>query len=331
MAKIGIIGMGIWGTALSLSAARAGHELLCWAKEKEVVQSINGQHVNHLYLPTIPLPSTIQAIHHIEGVMGFADTILLVAPAQHTRSILEKMSPFVRPSTCIVLCAKGIETNTGNLLGEIVEQVMPGTQYAVLSGAGFADEVALNKPTAVTIACREIEKAQELVKLLGSSHFRPYSSDDVVSPQIGGSVKNVLAIASGCVEGAGLGDNARAALITRGLNEMLRLSKALGGHTHTMMGMCGLGDLVLTANCTQSRNFAFGFEIGQTGSAKELILANTKTVEGIHTAPAVLKRANELKIEMPICETVNAVLFEEMSLQTAMNNLLNRPFKDEGF
>ncbi len=329
--KIGIIGMGIWGTALSLVAARAGHEVLCWAREEEVVQSVNGQHVNRLYLPSVPLPSSIQAINHIEGVMGFADIILLVVPAQHTRATLEKMRPFVRPSTCIVLCAKGIETSTGSLLGEIVEQVMPGTQYAVLSGPGFAYEVALNKPTAVTIACKEMHKAQELVDLLGTQHFRPYSSDDIISPQIGGSVKNVLAIASGCIEGAGLGDNARAALITRGLNEMIRLSKALGGHARTMMGMCGLGDLVLTANCTQSRNFAFGFEVGQKGAAKDLLQSNTKTVEGIYTTPAVLKRAKEVGIDMPICETVNAVLFEGMSLQAAMDDLLNRPFKDEGF
>ena len=167
--------------------------------------------------------------------------------------------------------------------------------------------------------------------MIGTKFFRPYTTTDIISPQIGGSVKNVIALASGTVEGARLGDNARAALICRGLNEMTKLAKAMGGHIRTMMGMSGLGDLILTANCTQSRNFSFGYELGRLGSAKALLESNTKTVEGILTAPAVIKRAKQLGIEMPICETVNDVLFNNVPLKDAMDDLLSRPFKEEGF
>lgn len=328
--NIGIIGLGIWGTALSLAAARAGNNVLCWAREEDVVHAINAQHVNQLFLPDVPLPEQIKATTDMREVMSFADTILLVAPAQYTRSVLEQMKPFVRPNTTIVLCAKGIETSTGCLLSEIVAQVIPDVSIAVLSGGGFAYEVAQNKPTAVTIACTDIEKAQALTTQMGSAFFRPYSSADIISPQIGGSIKNVIAIAAGCVQGAGFGDNARAALITRGLNEMTRLSKALGGHLRTMMGMCGLGDLILTANCCQSRNFSFGYDVGKAGKVGDLLNQNTKTVEGIYTAAAVLKRAKTVNIEMPICQAVNAVLFENQSLEDATKYLLSRPFRDEG-
>ena len=187
------------------------------------------------------------------------------------------------------------------------------------------------KPTATTIACEEEHRAENLAQTIGTKFFRPYTTTDIISPQIGGSVKNVIALASGIIEGAGLGDNARAALITRGLNEMTRLSKKMGGHLRTMMGMCGLGDLVLTANCTQSRNFSFGYEVGRLGRAGSLIESNTKTVEGILTAPAVVKRAALLDVDVPICATVNAVLFKDMPIKEAMDDLLSRPFKDEWF
>jgi len=203
-----------------------------------------------MYLPDIPLPDTIKATPELEKVFDFADNVLLVVSAQYTRSVLEQIKSFLKPTTRLILCAKGIEFTTGCLLSEIVEQVCPNTQIAVLSGPGFATEVALMKPTSTTIACQTEDCAQQLAQMIGTKYFRPYTTCDIISPQIGGSVKNVIALAAGIVEGAGLGDNARAALITRGLNEMTRLSKKMGGHLRTMMGMCGLGDLILTANCT---------------------------------------------------------------------------------
>lgn len=329
--KIGVIGAGVWGTGLSLTAARAGCEVLAWAMEEEVVHSINETHVNKMYMPEIPLPDTIHATTNIKEVMAFADVILVTSAAQYTRSVIETIKNDVRPETILVLCAKGIEVTTGSLLSEVVKEILPDTKVVILSGPGFAYEVARQKPTAVTLACEDLETAQNLVEFIGTKYFRPYSTNDIISPQIGGSVKNVMAIASGIVEGAGLGDNARAALITRGLTEMIRLSKALGGYPQTMMGMSGLGDLVLTANATQSRNFSFGYEVGKAGAAAEVLAHNKKTVEGILTTTAVLKRAKALGIDMPICETVQAVLFDGLPLTKAMEELLSRPFKDEGF
>ena len=331
MKKIGLIGAGIWGTSLALTAARAGCEVLLWAREEEIIRSVNNDHVNTMYLPDITLPATIKATSELKEVFDFAENILLVVSAQYTRDVLEKMKPFIKSDTRLILCSKGIEFKTGCLLSEVVEQTCPGTKVAVLSGPGFAKEVALMKPTATTIACEQEHCAEDLAAMIGTKYFRPYTTTDIISPQIGGSVKNVIALAAGIIEGAGLGDNARAALITRGLNEMTRLSKKMGGHLRTMMGMCGLGDLILTANCTQSRNFSFGYEVGRMGNASSLIESNTKTVEGILTAPAVIKRASQLDIDMPICQIVNQILFDDMPIADAMDDLLSRPVKDEWF
>lgn len=330
MKKIGVIGTGIWGTALALTTARAGNEVLCWSRKQEVVDSINQKHVNKAYLPDIPLPNTISATTEIAAIFDFTDIILLVSSAQWTREMLQRMKPFVKKETIIVLCAKGIEAETGKMLSEVVQEEIPDTTVAILSGPGFAIDVAQGKLTSVTIACAKEGAAARLAEMLGTPYFRPYLTTDIISPQIGGSVKNVIAIASGVVEGALFGDGARAALITRGFNEMSRLSKALGGTLSTMMGMSGMGDLVLTASCSQSRNFSFGYEIGICGHALKLIEGNTRTVEGLHTTKAVLKRAQQLGIEMPICEMVNKVLFEGISIKTAIQELMSRPYKEEG-
>lgn len=331
MKKVGVIGTGIWGTALALTAARAENEVLCHARREEIVNSINHKHINKLYLPNIPLPDAIKATGNLEEVLNFSNTILLTVSAQNTRALLQQMRPFIKKDTIIVLCAKGIESETGKMLTEIVAEETPLAIPAILSGPGFAIDVAKRKLTSTTIACEQARVAAELAKQLGTAFFRPYITTDMISPQIGGSVKNVIAIASGIVEGAGFGDGARAALITRGLNEMTRLSKALGGTLPTMMGMSGLGDLVLTAGCSQSRNFSFGYEVGVCGSAQKLIEENKRTVEGIFTSKAVIKRARELEIEMPICEMINKVLFENLPIAKAIEELMSRPYKEEGF
>ena len=329
MKKIAVVGTGIWGTALALTAARAGNEVLCWARKEEVVNAINQKHVNKVYLPDIPLPDTIKATTDLSAVFDFSDVVLLVSSAQHTRVMLQQMKPYIKEGTIIVLCAKGIEADSGKMLSEIAQEEVPAATIAILSGPGFAIDVAQRKLTSVTIACSKDDVAARLADMLGTPFFRPYLTTDIISPQIGGSVKNVIAIASGVVEGAGFGDGARAALITRGLTEMTRLSLALGGTRPTMMGMSGLGDLVLTASCSQSRNFSFGYEVGAAGAAGKLIEENTRTVEGIHTARAVIKRARDLGIEMPICEMTSKVLFEGLSLQTAIEELMSRPYKEE--
>lgn len=331
MKKVGIIGTGIFGTALALTAARAGNSILCWARRQNVVDSINQKHLNADYLPDISLPDTIKASADMSDIFEFSDIILLTVSAQSTRSVLQTMKPFVKKNHIIVFCAKGLEENSGKMLSEIAEEEIPLATTAVLSGPGFAIDIARKKLTSVTIACAKDGIASRLIEIFATPYFRPYTTSDMISPQIGGSVKNVIAIAAGIIEGAKLGAGAKAALITRGLTEMGRLSKAMGGLHTTVMGMSGLGDLVLTAGSTQSRNFSFGYEIGLCGHAKKLIEENTRTVEGLHTAQAVVKLARKLGIEMPICETVNRILFEGISLTSAMEELMSRPYKEEGF
>lgn len=326
--KIAVIGAGAWGTALGIAASRAGNDILLYAREVTVVDQINSEHTN-LFLPDVILPTQIKATGNLKEALDFADIVLLTIPAQFTRAVLEQMNPLWRPEVPLVLCAKGIEVNTGELLSEIVKDVMPHTRLAVLSGPGFAVEVAHQKPTAVTIAAEEKALAVELVQVMGSTYFRPYSSGDILTPQICGALKNVIAIASGIIEGRNLGDNARAALIARGLFEMTVFAKALGGHMRAALGLSGVGDLVLTAGSRQSRNYALGVEIGHAASPKEVLESSTKTVEGVATCRAVMKRAKVLGLEMPICSAMYRLLFEGEKLENCINDLLFRPFKSE--
>lgn len=330
MNKIGVIGTGIWGTALALNATRAGNDVLCWARHQNIIDDININHFNQTYLPETPLPKNIRATSDLKEIFEFTDIVLLTVSAQFTREIMKKIKPHVKKDTVLVLCAKGLEANTGKLLSEIAAVELPNTTIAVLSGPGFATDLAQKKFVSVTIACQNKEIAKNITARLGTPYFRPYYTTDIISPEIGGSIKNVIAIASGIVEGASFGDGARAALITRGLAEIARLSKALGGNVETIMGMCGLGDLVMTASCMQSRNFKFGYEIGKHGSAEKILKENTITVEGIHTAKAVVKRIKEINLEMPICEMVNRILYKGISLNDAMAELLSRSYKEEG-
>ena len=330
MANIGIIGTGIFGTALAVTAAKAGNNVLCWDRNAEVINSINKKHVNAIHLPEISLPHDISATADLAQIFSFAEVILLAVSAQATRSVLKQLKPFIKPETIIVFCAKGLEAQSGKMLSEIAAEEIPQTEIAVLTGPGFAIDIARGKLTCVTIASAQEGTAHKITQLLGTSYFRPYSTQDIIAPQIGGSVKNVIAIASGIIEGAQLGVGARAALITRGLAEMTRLSMAMGGNLTTLMGMCGLGDLVLTAGSTQSRNFSFGYEVGICGHAQKVLSRNTQTVEGIYTTQAVIRLAYNLNVEMPICEIVYRILFEDMALNDAIKGLMSRPYKEEG-
>ncbi len=330
MKKIGIIGTGVFGTALALTATRADNEVLCWDRKQQIIDSINKEHQNSIALPDISLPSTITATSDLAKIFAFSTTVLLTTSAQSTREVMRQIKPYLKKETILLLCAKGIEQTTGKLLSEIAFEEIPDTTIAILSGPGFAADIAQKKFVSVTIGCQNKDIAHNLTETLGTPYFRPYMTTDIISPQIGGSVKNVIAIASGIVEGASIGDGSRAALITRGFTEMARLSNALGGELQTMMGMCGMGDLVMTASCTQSRNFSFGKKIGIYGSAAIPLKENTQTVEGIYTAQAVIKRATALGIEMPICEMVNRILYHGTSLKDAITELLSRSYKSEG-
>jgi glycerol-3-phosphate dehydrogenase (NAD(P)+) len=280
--KIGVIGAGAWGTALAQVMAQGG-DVLLWALEEEVVASVNNAHVNALYLPDVPLSSAIRATADLAGMVE-CDALLVVTPAQHVRATLERLPETAAP---LILCAKGIEAGSGKLISQVVEEVRPRSPLAVISGPTFAHEVAAGLPTAVTLACADAALAERLAARVARPTFRPYLSDDVIGAEVGGAVKNVLAIACGVAEGAGLGLNARAALISRGFAEMTRFGLALGARAETLAGLSGLGDLVLTCSSTSSRNFSLGKGLGEGCAAADL-LANRRTVaEGAFTAPVL--------------------------------------------
>lgn len=328
MQTIGVVGGGAWGTALAAVAARAGHDALLWVREPEVAKAINDQHENTVFLPGIALPAGLRATTEAAG-LGAADIVLLVAPAQHMRSVLGTLAPALKPGAPVVICAKGIEEATGALMSEVVAEALPSHPLAVLSGPTFAGEVARGLPTAVTLASKYQTVIARVTEALGQPTFRPYASSDVVGAEIGGAVKNVIAIAAGIVDGCNLGENARAAVITRGMAEILRFAQSRGAERETMLGLCGLGDMILTCGSPQSRNMSLGREIGR-GRALADILAERKSVaEGVYTARVLAGIARERGIDMPIVQAVAAILHDGQSVKAAIEDLLQRPFRAE--
>jgi len=324
--KLGVVGGGAWGTALAQVAAAGGRETLLWALEPEVVEAVNARHENSVYLADIPLSPAIHATSEL-GDLDDCDAWLMVTPAQHMRAVLERAGDGGRP---LVLCSKGIEEGSGELLHSVARQACPGSPVSVLSGPTFAHEVAKGQPTAVTLAAEDESLAQRLRDRIAQPTFRVYLSDDVAGAEIGGAVKNVLAIACGVVEGRGLGQNARAALIGRGFAEMTRFGLALGARRETLAGLSGLGDLVLTCSSTSSRNYSLGKGIGEGRPASEL-MANRKTVaEGAFTAPVLAKLARDKGIDMPIVAAVDALISGRASVDQVLDALLTRPPRAEG-
>lgn len=322
---IGVIGAGAWGTALAQMLASDGRDVLLWAYEGEVVEAINAGHRNPLYLPSASLAPTIRATGDLAGFKAI-DTVLVVTPAQVLGKVL---SGLATPPRDLVLCSKGIEAGTGRLMNEVAREASPGSAIAVLSGPTFAHEVAAGLPTAVTLACSGgAEQWERLAPAIARPAFRPYYSDDVTGAEIGGAVKNVLAIACGVVEGLALGQNARAALIARGYAEMLRFGEALGARAETLAGLCGLGDLVLTCSSTSSRNFSLGKALGEGASAAALMADRRTVAEGAHTAPVLADLAASRAIEMPIVAAVNAIL-AGANARKVVAELLARPLKAE--
>ena len=327
MKTVGVIGAGAWGTALAQVLASDGTKVLIWAREPELVREINDHHANSLFLPSAKLAQNIRATNHI-GDLSVLSTILAVAPAQHLAGVLAGLPD--RPRD-LVLCAKGIEAGTGRLMADVAAAAAPAASLAVLSGPTFAHEVAAGLPTAVTLACAEGEAQwNRLAPALSRPMLRPYYSDDVIGAEIGGAVKNVLAIACGVVDGLGLGQNARAALIARGYAEMLRFGLARGGRAETLAGLCGLGDLVLTCSSTSSRNFSLGKALGEGLSAAEALAGKNSVAEGAHTAPVLNELARSEGIDMPIVAAVNRLLKGEAPARQVVSDLLARPLKAEG-
>lgn len=322
--KLGVIGGGAWGTALAQVAAASGEETVIWAREAEVVSGINAEHQNALFLPGIPLSKTIRATSSLVDLAA-CEAVLVVTPAQHMRAVLKDVD-FGRP---LILCAKGIEAGTQLLMSEVAAEACPSAPVAVLSGPTFAHEVAKGLPTAITLACEDEALGRKLAARIARPSFRPYVSSDVIGAEIGGAVKNVLAIACGVVEGAGLGQNARASLIARGFAEMTRFGLARGGRAETLAGLSGLGDLVLTCSSTSSRNFSLGKGLGEGQSAATLLADRRTVAEGAFTAPVLQQAAQSIGVEMPIVEAVCALLAGEMDVKAVMAALLSRPLKEE--
>jgi glycerol-3-phosphate dehydrogenase (NAD(P)+) len=325
---VAVLGGGAWGTALAQVAAAAGNRVVVWALEPEVVEAVNRDHENPLFLPGQPLSPAIRATADLAD-LGGADVVLAVVPAQHMRSVLGRARHHVRDGVPVALCSKGIERGSLKLMGEVLSEEVPQAAVAVLSGPSFAKDVAAGMPTAVTLACADQRAGALVADCIGVSHFRPYLSQDIVGAEIGGSVKNVLAIACGMAEGKGLGESARAALITRGFAEMRRLGVALGAQPGTLAGLCGLGDLVLTCSSRSSRNFSLGVALGQGQSAAEALTGKRTVAEGAATAPALVELAARRGVEMPICTAVDAILAGRVGVGDAIGSLLARPLRAE--
>jgi glycerol-3-phosphate dehydrogenase (NAD(P)+) len=324
--KIGVVGGGAWGTALAQVAAANGEPVTLWAREPEVVESVNTAHENPLFLKGLTLSPSIRATGDLAD-MAECEALLVVSPAQHLRSIIAGLPVTGTP---LILCAKGIEDATGLLMHEVAHELRPEAPIAVLSGPTFAHEVAAGLPTAVTLAVEDQALGERLAARIARPWFRPYLSDDVAGAEVGGAVKNVLAIACGVVEGRGLGQNARAALISRGFAEMTRFGLAKGARAETLAGLAGLGDLVLTCSSTSSRNFSLGKGIGEGARPADLLADRRTVAEGAFTAPVLKRAAEALGVDMPIVAAVCVLLAEEASVEEVVGRLLARPLRAEG-
>jgi glycerol-3-phosphate dehydrogenase (NAD(P)+) len=327
--SVGIVGGGAWGTALAQTVCRAGRHTLIWAREVDVVAEITASRTNTAFLPGVTLGPGLQATADLAAVAAH-DVVLMVAPAQHVRAMGAALAPHLTEGRPVVICAKGLEQASGKLLTQVLSESLPQATPAVLSGPSFAADVARGLPTALTLACAQDDLGARLAETLGSRPFRIYRSTDLIGVQLGGALKNVLAIAAGIVEGRQLGASAHAAVVARGFAEMRRLGEALGARPETLMGLSGLGDLLLTCGSPQSRNMSLGRALGQ-GQALSAILSDRRSVaEGVYTAAAVVKVATASGIDMPIAQAVHAIVDGRQAIDDAIEGLLSRPLRAEG-
>lgn len=326
--RAGVIGAGAWGTALAQVAARAGLDVVLQARETEVVESITARRVNEAFLPGVTLEDRISVTGDLADLAD-CDVILAVPPAQHMRSTLTAFAAHHRAGVPIMLCSKGVERGSLKLMTDVLAETIPAAPAAVLSGPSFAGEVARGLPSAVTLACADEALGEELMWTLSAPGFRPYLATDLIGAEVGGAIKNVLAIACGLSEGKGLGRSAHAAIITRGFAEMTRMGVALGGQAETVAGLCGLGDLVLTCSSPQSRNMSLGLALGQGQTVEQALAGKRSVAEGYESAPAVRELAAKMGVDMPICLAVAALLGGETTVEALIDNLLSRPLRAE--
>lgn len=332
MKRVAIIGAGSWGTALAVVTARAGHEVKLWARNPELVDAINQDHENSVYLPGKQVPSSVRATGDMGAVLDGAELVILAAPSHATRGVVTAMLAGLLPEMIVISATKGIEVGTGKRISQIVAEIVPEEQrprFVCLSGPSFAKEVVERHPTAVVAASHDSEAASIVQSELSFENLRIYTNNDVVGTELGGSVKNVMAIAAGMVDGLGFGSNSIAALITRGLAEITRLGLTEGARLETLMGLAGLGDLVLTCTGSLSRNRFVGHELGKGRKLEEISAGMNEVAEGVKTTLAVKRVADRRGVEMPITNEVHAVLYENKSARDAAQELMTRPLKYE--
>jgi len=328
--KIAVLGAGSWGTALAILLARQGQDTYLWARDAAHVESMRRTRMNARYLPEIEFPPCLHLVTDMAEAVKLSDDLLISIPSHGFRPLLEQLIESMKPGQRLMWATKGFESGSGKLFHQVVEEVIGSdVSVAIISGPTFAREVALAYPTAVTIASTNPAFARQMAERFHDDRFRAYTSDDIIGVEVGGSIKNVLAIAAGIADGLGFGANTRAAIITRGLAEMIRLGMALGGRRETFMGLSGLGDLVLTCTDNQSRNRRLGLALGEGKSLEDALSTIDQVVEGVQTAREVHELAVSSAVEMPIAQQVYEVLYEACSPSDAVNSLLSRDLKRE--
>ena len=327
--SVGVIGGGAWGTALAIVANRAGSKVTLGTRNANVIQSILERRSNEIYLPGVYIDPRIEVSDDL-GVVCRCDVLVLAVPSHCLRSVCIVVSDTLDKRVPVVIASKGIERGSVMLMSEVAQATLSGNPVAILSGPNFADEAGKGLPTASTIACQQKDQWDKIAYSIGGRLFRPYMTTDIIGTQIGGAVKNVIAIACGIAIGKGLGENARAALVTRGFAEIARLVQARGGKYETLMGLSGIGDLMLTCGSTKSRNMSFGVAIGQGSEKEDILISRGRGVtEGVIASESVYKLANKYQVSMPICEAVYRILYEQAPIDATIESLLSRPFATE--
>lgn len=336
--RLAVLGAGAWGTALAAAARRAGRDVALWGRDAALMADIAATDLNRRYLADAPLPAGLRATADLAEALAGAEAVLMVTPSRSLRAMARAMAPHLQPGAPVVLCAKGIEVETGLLLSQVAAEELPGHPIGALSGPTFAREVALNYPSAATVAfpftlsdrmAPEASPAARMAVSMGSEFFRPYVSDDLVGVEVGGAVKNVVAIACGMMTGAGYAENTRAALITGGIDEMKCLAEALGGRRETVTGLSGAGDLTLTCSSRTSRNMALGVQLGQGIARADCFDGQPVVVEGEVNSISVTRLARKLGVQMPICSAVHDILHEGADLRARFGALWSRPIEAE--
>ena len=328
--KISVYGAGSWGTALALQLARNNIDVLLWDINPSQVKNINAARENTRYLPDIPFPDNLNCSPHLSDVLQHADYQLIVVPSHGFRQLLAKIKTHIKAHHVLIWATKGLEVDSGKLLHQVLQEELPKLKkYGVISGPTFAGEVAKGLPTAMTAAATQQQVAEQIGKAFTADNFRVYTSTDILGVELGGAIKNILAIAAGISDGLGFGSNARTALITRGLAEMMRLGNAMGANAETLMGLAGVGDLILTCTDDQSRNRRLGLALGQGKDFDAAIAEIGQAVEGAKSSQAIGLLAAKVGIDMPICQHVHKILYQNLSAHDAVHSLINRKIKAE--